>query len=351
MIDLAPPPVEAAALIPVGVRSLALPGKVTRKSLELPANLSFDEWQEIGRSLNSVEGSVMWWLGDWWAYGEHAYGERASQATGGDDDDAYKFQTLMDSGWVARKFETSRRREVLPWSFHKEVAAQEPVEQDRLLDWAEKTSATQKELRAEVRVAVRAAKKADYNDRIALAKWKPLDGTYRIFYADPPWKYIGLNKADEYGHAERHYDCLDDVQLCDYKPGKSSRTVKEMADKDAVLFMWVTSPLLRRCFAIIEAWGFDYKSSFVWDKVGHVMGHYNSVRHELLLICTRGSCTPDIPKLLDSVQVIERSGKHSEKPEEFYSIIDGMYDHGRKLELFARAVVRDGWDQDGNEAQ
>jgi hypothetical protein len=28
------------------------------------------------------------------------------------------------AGWVARKVETSRRREVLPWSFHREVAAQ-----------------------------------------------------------------------------------------------------------------------------------------------------------------------------------------------------------------------------------
>ena len=86
----------------------------------------------------------------------------------------------------------------------------------------------------------------------------------------------------------------------------------------------MTSPLIIRCAPIIEAWGFAYKASFVWDKVRHVMGHYNSVRHELLLICTRGSCTPDTGKLLDSVVEIERSGKHSEKPQEFYSIIKSM---------------------------
>ncbi len=97
----------------------------------------------------------------------------------------------------------------------------------------------------------------------------------------------------------------------------------------------MTSPLLKRCFPIIEAWGFQYKSSFVWDKVKHTMGFYNSVRHESLLIATRGSCTPDIPKLIDSVQSIERSDKHSGKPCEFYDIVETLDDHGRKLEIFS----------------
>jgi N6-adenosine-specific RNA methylase IME4 len=50
------------------------------------------------------------------------------------------------------------------------------------------------------------------------------------------------------------------------------------------------------------------------------------------------------------VQTIERSDRHSEKPEEFYAIIDAMYYHGRKLELFSRRP-RPGWDVDGNEAE
>lgn len=199
---------------------------------------------------------------------------------------------------------------------------------------------------ADVRTALRDVKKEQYNATVEAAKPKPLEGTYRIIYADPPWKYVGLNQADEYGHAERHYDCLTDQQLCDYRIG--NRPVKDTTDDNAVMFLWVTSPLLERCFAIIKAWGFQYKSSFVWDKVKHNMGHYNSVRHELLLICTKGSCKPDVSKLVDSVQVIERSSKHSEKPEEFRSIIESLYDHGRKLELFAR-TRHEGWDADGNE--
>jgi len=199
----------------------------------------------------------------------------------------------------------------------------------------------------DVRTAIREAKKENYNTIVAASKPKKLEGTYRILYADPPWKYIGLNQVDEYGHAECHYDCLDDNQLKNYKVG--NRLVKDIMDKNSVLFIWVTSPMLERCFPIIEAWGFEYKSSFVWDKVKHNMGHYNSVRHELLLISTKGSCKPDIPKLVDSVQSIERSNKHSEKPEEFRTIIDSLYDHGRRLELFHRGKPPEGWDAEGNE--
>ena len=46
--------------------------------------------------------------------------------------------------------------------------------------------------------------------------------------------------------------------------------------------------MLERSFPIIKAWGFEYKTFFVWDKVKHNVGYYNSVRAELLLVCTRG---------------------------------------------------------------
>jgi hypothetical protein len=83
----------------------------------------------------------------------------------------------------------------------------------------------------DVRTAVRGAKKESYNARIAATKPKELEGTYRIICADPPWKYVGLYGADEYGHAEAHYKCLDDRQLCEYRPGDGQRLVKDIADK------------------------------------------------------------------------------------------------------------------------
>lgn len=167
-------------------------------------------------------------------------------------------------------------------------------------------------------------------------------GKYRIIYADPPWSYgdtrDGLSTATG---ATAHYPTMSISELC-------ALPIADLAEDNAVLFLWVTSPILPECFPVIKAWGFAYKASFVWDKMLHNMGHYNSVRHEFLLICTRGSCLPDSDRLIDSVQSIERSKKHSEKPNEFRSIIETLYDHGKKIELFAREAAHE-WARWGNE--
>jgi len=342
--------VTAGQRLPVS-KDLGFRGQVSRVGWELPSDLSETEWLEAGAILGRVEHSVSWWLGDWWAFGEARFGERKAIVET-EDWGGPSYQACVDAGNVSKKFQTKRRRLLLSFNHHREVAGRPPDEADRLLNWAEETiSETGKPrtiaaLRKEVRASMRAAKKLAYIDRIEATKPKPLEGTYRILYIDPPWKYHGLNQADEYGHAEAHYDCLDDQQLIEFKPG-GERPIKDLADDDSILFLWVTAPLLERCFPILQAWGFEYKTNFIWDKIDHVMGFYSSVRHEHLLVATRGSCTPDIKKLFDSVQSIKRT-EHSRKPPEFYDIIETLYDHGRKLEIFAR-VKRDGWDSVGNE--
>lgn len=163
---------------------------------------------------------------------------------------------------------------------------------------------------------------------------------YRVIYADPPWSY-GNTMPDEFREQRDHYSVMSLKEICDLP-------VKFICEDNAVLFLWVTSPILEESFQVIKAWGFKYKASFVWDKVKHNMGHYNSVRHEFLLICVRGSCQPDKIKLFDSVQTIERTA-HSRKPDKFYEIIETLYPYGKKIELFARSN-RNGWDRFGNEA-
>lgn len=118
--------------------------QLTTTSLSMPSDASFEEWAEQGQRLFTMERAVMWWIGDWWRFGEHRYGERAAAAL----DSRYSFQTFMDAGWVAGQIETSRRREVLSWSHHKEVAALPAQEQDYWLDEAEQGHWSRKELRA-----------------------------------------------------------------------------------------------------------------------------------------------------------------------------------------------------------
>lgn len=165
-------------------------------------------------------------------------------------------------------------------------------------------------------------------------------GKFRVIYADPPWSY-GNTQPDYHTEQRDHYPVMPLSDIC-------ALPVREWAEDDAVLFLWVTSPILEESFQVIRSWGFKYKASFVWDKVHHNMGHYNSVRHEFLLVCVRGSCQPDVRKLFDSVQSIERT-KHSKKPDEFYDIIETIYTHGDRLEIFARRP-RSGWQRYGNQS-
>lgn len=139
--------------------SLALTDQISLSgsSLTLPSGLTYDEWLGIGRKLMLADKAVQWAIGDWWVYGDHAYGERASAAidpaTGEN-----RLTRYMDYGWVARSIETSRRREVLSWSSHKEVASLEPDIQDAILERAVQNGWGSREIRAAVR---------EFKDRMA----------------------------------------------------------------------------------------------------------------------------------------------------------------------------------------
>ena len=176
-------------------------------------------------------------------------------------------------------------------------------------------------------------------DRIEETPVMP-DGKYNVIYADPPWKYdYGF---DIHGAADRHYPTMTVKELCELP-------IPDIVETNAVLFLWTTSPKLFDSSEIIKAWGFEYKTSFIWDKIKHVMGHYNSVRHEFLLVCVKGSFPKQSDTLHDSVISIERSDKHSEKPIYFRELIEDMYPRSKKIELFARAKI-EGWDTWGQEA-
>ena len=99
-------------------------------------------------------------------------------------------------------------------------------------------------------------------------------GKHRVIYADPPWSY-GNRVPPGSTEPRNYYPTMELADIC-------ALPIREMAEDDAVLFLWVTSPILEEAFEVIHAWGFTYKASFVWDKVKHNMGHYNSVRHEFL---------------------------------------------------------------------
>jgi len=309
------------------------------------------EWETYGEILRRVDEAKQWAIGDWLVDGKQHYGDglykRAAEITG------LNAGTLRDYAWVSGEFELSLRKDKLTYNHHKEVASVKQISEDEdgklfLSDEPdqEKIAAFLEEAEAKewsvvaLREAVRAYKEWQ-RQHIAAANEPE---KYAVIYADPPWQY---SSGDQHSTEEQetvlgdHYPSMPLGDICALPQAKLAAT-------DCVLFLWCTSPTLEEAFQVIKAWGFKYKASMIWDKVSHNVGHYVSVRHEMLLIATRGQ-PPKVPKLVDSVYEEER-GEHSRKPSYFRDTIDELYPEGKRIELFCRGPGKDGWNTWGNEA-
>lgn len=170
------------------------------------------------------------------------------------------------------------------------------------------------------------------------------EGVFDVVYADPPWRYdnSGFPMA-----AEAQYPTMDTKSIAAYRD-KDGKEIYEAIADNAVLFLWVTNPLLRDGLEVMDSWGFDYKTNLVWIKKNHTAGFYVFGQHELLLIGTRGTGMLPVWKPKSIIQ--GDNVTHSQKPTDVYETIERMYPGHQYLELFAR-VRRDGWESVGNECQ
>lgn len=126
---------------------LDIPGcTFTPTGLTIQPGMKFEQWERIGRALEIAEKGVQWWIGDWLAYGEREYKETYAQAI---EATGKSKQTLMNYCFVAKAIDTSRRREVVDFSTHAEVASLKPKQQIKVLDKAEKENLTKNDVRRE----------------------------------------------------------------------------------------------------------------------------------------------------------------------------------------------------------
>ena len=169
-------------------------------------------------------------------------------------------------------------------------------------------------------------------------------GKHRVIYADPPWQYGDARQTEGYisTGAAHHYATMTLDELKELE-------VDGLAAKDAVCLMWATVPLLPEALEVLKAWGFAYKTLFVWDKGHGAFGHYHAAEAELLLVGTVGACLPELQTKEKQVQRWPRGG-HSVKPEAARAMIDKLWPSGRRIELFRRGDKIKGWATWGGEA-
>lgn len=164
------------------------------------------------------------------------------------------------------------------------------------------------------------------------------DGEYSVILADPPWQYDFSKSSTR--DVENQYSTMT---LSDIKD------LEVPAADDSVLYMWAVAPKIPEAVAVMDAWGFEYKTCAVWDKEKIGMGYWFRGQHELLMVGTRGSVSPPDTDARVSSVIRKERGKHSEKPEVVHEIVEDAFPNADRVELFARDG-RDGWDVWGAEA-
>jgi N6-adenosine-specific RNA methylase IME4 len=172
-------------------------------------------------------------------------------------------------------------------------------------------------------------------------------GPFPLIYADPPWKWDHFgqkgneNEKGKDRTPDQHYPTLTYDNIKNFEiDGKS---IKQLAHKDSVLFLWCTSANLVQALEVMAAWDFEYKTHAVWVKDRSGLGLVFRNKHELLLYGTRGRMPGPLHQP-PSVFPYPR-GKHSAKPPEVRTTIEKMYpvlDETTRLELFARGRI-EGW--------
>lgn len=179
---------------------------------------------------------------------------------------------------------------------------------------------------------------------------KPFDLPAKHFAAihvDPPWHFETYSPKGFGRHAVRHYDTMSVAEI-------SALPVGQLACDNAVLFLWISWPMLLPGIQVLRDWGFNYKTcAFSWiktnstnDGVFQGNGYWTRANSEVCLLATVGRpkrLNADVPQA-----IIEPRRQHSRKPdcvlERIERLVPGPY-----VDLFARNSSRPGWSYWGKE--
>lgn len=188
---------------------------------------------------------------------------------------------------------------------------------------------------------------------------------YNVIYADPAWEQKGGRPLSG------GYKKENGVQVFNIAGNKSADLpyptmkfeeilklpVKNLTADNCHLYLWVTNKYLLKAEQVINAWGFKYSTTLVWEKtlLGGGMGGTFKVSTEFLIFATKGNVGEITKEKINGTCFHQKRPYvngypcHSKKPDFFYELIEKV-SAGDKLELFARNK-REGWDAWGNEIE
>jgi N6-adenosine-specific RNA methylase IME4 len=174
---------------------------------------------------------------------------------------------------------------------------------------------------------------------------------FSTILADPPWQF--QNRTGKVAPEHKRLARYGTLTLDNIK----AMPVSAISADTAHLYLWVPNALLPEGIAVLNAWGFNYKSNIVWHKIrkdggpdGRGVGFYFRNVTELVLFGVRGKSARTLAPGRTQVNFLKtRKREHSRKPDEFYDIVESC-SAGPFLELFARGS-RPNWTTWGNQAE
>ncbi len=173
---------------------------------------------------------------------------------------------------------------------------------------------------------------------------------YKTIYADPPWQFS--NRTGKMAPENKKLNRYATMKLEDIK----QLPVEEVAEEKSHLYLWVPNALLPEGLEVMKAWGFEYKTNIIWEKVrkdgmpdGRGVGFYFRNVTEILLFGIKGDKNRTLQAGRSQVNLLRSiKREHSRKPDEFIQLIESC-SPGPYLEMFARGD-RANWDMWGNQA-
>ena len=192
----------------------------------------------------------------------------------------------------------------------------------------------------DARREVRRKEIIEHLENIETKQVKAIEGVYDVIIVDPPWPMRRIELESRPNAVAMPYPIMSLEEI---------KKLKIPCAENCHVWLWATQRFLPEAFHILEIWGLTYICTFVWhkDNAYQPLGlpKYNA---EFALYARNG-----IPKFIDTKSFWlcfnGKSGKHSEKPTEFYNTIQRVT-AGRRLDMFSRREIKgfDGW---GKEAK
>lgn len=125
-------------------------GETTETAWIAPANMTYDEYASVGRTLQQVGRSLNWWIGDWLNYGERKFGEMYAQAL---EITGLSLESLTKYKAVAARIHPAIRVSELSWTHHLHVAYAPENLREALLHMAYYWSISSRDLKELLRLS------------------------------------------------------------------------------------------------------------------------------------------------------------------------------------------------------